>query len=823
MLRNPLTMEIEAANNNVDVDTFRKQLISDNMADRAALSELMRQGDQATPLTLDEAQTEQARQLEENQAQVRALTDQLTNATTAAERTEINRQILPLLEEQKVLKQALAPQKATAQTVEPAPVVEPTPVEDINQAMQDELPPVEPSRSIDEKQDVPSATEMLNENLTATSGIDQINQGISIRLGKKYADLYAEPAIDDSTVDISEDDYQAITNYELTPAELEAKISAQPNKEQYAKDVKTVLAQTLGDLEETYRYEGTQDGKAIEDYIDSMLAVVQRYDVSQTGMPDQSSSAQVSAANEQVPDNRGVETQPDVATETIETKIAANDAEIERLLAEVKTIPDKAQKNAVYNKIQELIVANERMKAGVDDGPMFEVRENRVPGQGMQLSDIQAVYPDQDVFQAEDGRVSVRFKNGKSVTFQNIQDAGSGFIHFAISTGQMSKDGKILGVTIGNEVLLDKDFADRFTVWHENKHVLDNLGMITKEDNSVLTKEFNKLKNAGKLDFALSTHKDPVLAMQENLANTFAQVMTQRAAYRNQPLGTMIQRVMDFFKQLFAFGQQSLSGLAREVESGKIYERTVNGQTYQTMIPQAEVAANQWYSTVSKAIDSSNMQSAKGLAWLNQIKKYPNVKDDELEWTGLKDHLNEVGQDKISKEDLQAWFNDNQIQVEEVIKQDTPPEVKQMAKQKQDLQIKQDNIIIQANDLVSKFNYDLKYERALDEFVLKNPNKDNEWYVLSAFQEPLDPATVTTLKAYENQLALYSDQIADLETEMYTLRHSGNTEHSQYKSIGGEDYKEFTSGHEGLLDALRYLFVFLFYERDQVQVKKGVY
>jgi hypothetical protein len=38
-----------------------------------------------------------------------------------------------------------------------------------------------------------------------------------------------------------------------------------------------------------------------------------------------------------------------------------------------------------------------------------------------------------------------------------------------------------------------------------------------------------------------------------------------------------------------------------------------------------------------------------------------------------------------------------------------------------------------------------------------------------------------------------------------------------------DDYKEFSSGHEGLLDCLRYLFVFLFYERQKTEVKRGVY
>lgn len=203
----------------------------------------------------------------------------------------------------------------------------------------------------------------------------------------------------------------------------------------------------------------------------------------------------------------------------------------------------------------------------------FEVRENRVPGQGIQLADIQKMYSGQEVFQSNDGTISVRFKNGKGAIFQSIQDAGQGFIEYAIDTGQMSKNGKILGITTGNKVLLDSEFADNKTLWHENKHILDNLGMITDADNAVLNKEFNRLRKAGKLDFELSTHKDSRQAMVENRANIFAQIMTTREEYRNKPLGKFIQKIMDFFSKLFSFGQQTISGLAQEVESGSMYER----------------------------------------------------------------------------------------------------------------------------------------------------------------------------------------------------------------------------------------------------------
>jgi len=212
-------------------------------------------------------------------------------------------------------------------------------------------------------------------------------------------------------------------------------------------------------------------------------------------------------------------------------------------------------------------------------GAEFETTDQPQAPTKVSLPDIESMFPKQQVVQAEDGSVGVKFKNGKGVTFKSIQDAGQGYIKMAIETGQMSENGKILGITVGNEVLLDANYADDQTMWHENKHVLDNLGMVTESDNSALNAEFNKLRKSGRLGFELSTHEDSIQRMKENRANMFAQVMTDRSAYRgDSKFKAMIQRVMDFMKQMLAFGQQSVTGLAREVESGKLYERQATEQ-----------------------------------------------------------------------------------------------------------------------------------------------------------------------------------------------------------------------------------------------------
>lgn len=791
MLRNPLTMSIEAANNGVDEATFRTQLIQDNIADRAALNTFFDQANASVPLTEREALAEDQAVLIENQNQVRQLTSQLETATSAAERTEINRQILPLLDEQKAIKDRLAkifikaepavtdseintdpseeqkaagnykkakmeingfkisienpagsirtgtdpdgnewssemaahygyfqrsegkdgdqvdvfvkPGTKTSSRIFVVDQIDPKTgkfdehkvvfgAKDVSEAAdiylanyedgwqglgniteltqenfkkwlntgkrnkpvaEDKSVQTEVSRSEGEQQ---VQQEVTDEDLSAGASIQMINRAITERLAKKFSQLYtAEEA------DIDSDTYQAIIEYEMTPQELEERFTQAENPVDFANQIKFALSNTLGDLEETYRYEGTEDGKALEDYIDSMLAVVERNEVSTAAMPDQRTESEVTPEEESVSSDQRV----DVEQSTIQDRIAANQSQIDSLIAQAKEAPTKEERNSLRQQAMNLMAENEKL------GAQFEVREDRTPGQGISLSDVQAIYPGQQVFQSEDGSFSIRFKNGRGVTIQKITDVGDGFIEVAMNTGEMSnKDGKILGVTIDNNILLDKDFADNATLWHENKHVLDNMGLITQEDDAALNREFNRLRKAGKLTFALSTHEDPVQAMRENRANTFAQIMLNRAEYRNKPLGTLIQRVLDFFNKLLNLGRQTVSGLAREVETGRIYERKVGDQTYHVTVPQMEQSASTFYSQLRNTIDQK-MSKGTGESVKKQVQAWANkgeFKQDELEWSGLMNWLK--GKKTVTKKDVLDYLDANQVRIEEIVKDD---------------------------------------------------------------------------------------------------------------------------------------------------------
>ena len=300
--------------------------------------------------------------------------------------------------------------------------------------------------------------------------------------------------------------------------------------------------------------------------------------------------------------------------------------------------------------------------------PKYQTGESVLPGQGVTLQDIQKRFPNQAVVISPDGSVSVRFKNGQGAVIKSVKRITDGDYQFAIDSGQMSKKGVILGKTEGNVITLDKDISDPETLSHEVKHMLDNLGIITKADNLVLQVELNKLRKKDQFNYPMSTHEDKSIAKQENLANVFAQVLAEREAYRGTRIGKILQKVQDFLDALIHVGQQSTRKLAKEVESGKIYGRESGG--LKTSIPAYEKAAQKWYSSLVKAVEGVGQKTMPAKMWINMIDsnkfKQAGVKAEEVEWSGVKDWLE--GKKKVTKQELLDYLAENQIEIEEIVK-----------------------------------------------------------------------------------------------------------------------------------------------------------
>ena len=192
----------------------------------------------------------------------------------------------------------------------------------------------------------------------------------------------------------------------------------------------------------------------------------------------------------------------------------------------------------------------------------------RAPGHGLSKTQITKAFPGQATTVNDDGSISVRFKNGQGVQIKTVEHIGGEDYRLAVQSGRMAENGVILGKYQDGTITLNTNMADMETVAHENLHMLKALGILNKMDLIALDALQKKLVKAGEFRYDIQNDQE------ENQANTFAQLINDRAEYRDHSaLNRIIQKVMDFFDGLVNIGRQSARKLALEYESGAIYSR----------------------------------------------------------------------------------------------------------------------------------------------------------------------------------------------------------------------------------------------------------
>lgn len=188
------------------------------------------------------------------------------------------------------------------------------------------------------------------------------------------------------------------------------------------------------------------------------------------------------------------------------------------------------------------------------------------PGQGLDLKDIQSRFKGQRVFLSPDNSVSIRMKNGMGLKIKQVRAFSGKDVSMAMEVGRMTQGGAILGKYESKEITLNRDLADTITRDHELYHFLAE-NLLTKGDRLAIKAKARAYHKAGKFQFKWLPQ------MEENEANAFAQFLQEREQHRDTPLGRAIQKIVDFFDGLVHIGRASARKLAREVESGKVFER----------------------------------------------------------------------------------------------------------------------------------------------------------------------------------------------------------------------------------------------------------
>jgi hypothetical protein len=139
-------------------------------------------------------------------------------------------------------------------------------------------------------------TEQNEESCTSRSkrSRDSFSEFYS-QIEEKYKDILSISTEDEPYEYVSGigDLYEKIFNYEILPEKLNdflSKVSSDL-KQSTILDIKAAIADCLGDMIETYRYESTEEGQVIEDYLDGLLDVVRMQEISSADMQKSTASA----------------------------------------------------------------------------------------------------------------------------------------------------------------------------------------------------------------------------------------------------------------------------------------------------------------------------------------------------------------------------------------------------------------------------------------------------------------------------------------------------------------------------------------------------
>lgn len=201
--------------------------------------------------------------------------------------------------------------------------------------------------------------------------------------------------------------------------------------------------------------------------------------------------------------------------------------------------------------------------------------------------------------------------------------------------------------------------GDQFTIDHEFTHALIEAGVISYADARAI------LRSAG-VD-TRKVKRSNIRDYEEQIAAHIEDVRMDRAKPRTLA-GRVIKKVLDFIDGLVNLVHRTARGVARDIESGKIFDRATP-RKQQRLAPAYETVASQWYSQMEnflskKLTNGTPKQIISNLtAWANK----GEFKSDELEWSGVIPWL-ESKEGKVTKAEVLDWLKDNNVRLEEVVK-----------------------------------------------------------------------------------------------------------------------------------------------------------
>jgi hypothetical protein len=202
--------------------------------------------------------------------------------------------------------------------------------------------------------------------------------------------------------------------------------------------------------------------------------------------------------------------------------------------------------------------------------------------------------------------------------------------------------------------------------------------------------------------------------------------------------------------------------------------------------PQAPVSELGFYSAAEQAALNLPRNKGTGQSFLNDLMKAPDVKKDELAWTGLDDFLKD--KPNVTKQEVQDYLANNKVDLQEVRMGEQPPYDKiRLATLENELSQLKEHPIDAPTFGEEKFNELLKLQNIRDQSTVDSLYRGAEVAINNAQR-----AQAAGNKELANKYFLESEML-NTRAEALDLQGLGvpnPTRYSNYQLAGGENYRE---------------------------------
>ena len=186
------------------------------------------------------------------------------------------------------------------------------------------------------------------------------------------------------------------------------------------------------------------------------------------------------------------------------------------------------------------------------------------------LKDVREVFKGLDAGLNEDGSIWVRTRRGQGVVIRNVERIDVDRVAFLISRGRMSDSGDLVTGKYQDGVIEISRQGDRWTLRHEQMHWLEDMGILSSADQTILRNHIRRMHRVG----AWETANPQDVGGSEDRANYLAEML------ENPPagiVGRIIRRVQDFIDRLVNLVHRTAGGVVRDIATGAIHDQAPSG------------------------------------------------------------------------------------------------------------------------------------------------------------------------------------------------------------------------------------------------------